>query len=113
MRTESRVSFIRASRLVSLVAYNGGNMPTFVQISCDDLWTPPVSQVLAANEKLTIVTGWTGYCLNMTLGSNNGPDTNFDDLVVEQAPFSGSLVTFEKSGKNQKLIGQYPSGRGH
>jgi hypothetical protein len=109
VRTQSRVSFVRASRLMSLVAYNGGNSPTTVHISCDDLWTPPVNQVVAAGEKVTIATGWTGYCLNMTLGSTNGANTNYDDLVIEQAPLSGSVVTFEKSGQNQKLVGQYPA----
>lgn len=39
----------------------------------------------------TIETGWTGACSPVTLGSGNGWDTNFDDLVFDGGPGAGEL----------------------
>jgi hypothetical protein len=40
---------------------------------------------LAARTQTTVVTNWTGTCTTVTLGSTNGWDTNFDNLVIDAA----------------------------
>jgi hypothetical protein len=42
-----------------------------------------VSVTLAPNGLQTITTNWTGTCTTVTIGSTNGWDTNFDDLIYE------------------------------
>lgn len=74
-------TFVAPRRLVSLVAYNGGNGSATVTLSCAGQPTKHVT--LAANQLATIATGWTGTCGTVTVASSNGWDTNFDTLVVE------------------------------
>src|SRR5262249_43808562 len=70
-------------------------------------------------------TGWTGTCTTLTVGSSNGWNTNFDNLVLGSAaaatitatptatatPGSTSrTLTFDDlSNPNRPLNGQYPS----
>jgi hypothetical protein len=70
-----------AKRVIQIDAYNGGSTSTTVTLSCAGL--PTVSINLAARTQLTIATGWTGTCSSVTVGSTNGWDTNFDNLVLQ------------------------------
>jgi hypothetical protein len=66
-------------RLVSVRVFNGGGGSTTVTLSCSGQTTK--TQSVAAGQVVTIDTGWTGTCTTVTVGSSNGWDTNFDDLV--------------------------------
>jgi hypothetical protein len=66
--------------LVKLDAFNGGNSPSTVRLSCTG--SPDKEQHLAAGELATIETGWTDACTSVTVASSNGWDTNFDNLVL-------------------------------
>ena len=74
-------TFLTPRRLVSLVAYNGGNGSATVTLSCPD--QPTRQSTVGADQLATIATGWTGTCTTVTLATSNGWDTNFDTLVVE------------------------------
>ncbi|MGH2350967.1 MAG: malectin domain-containing carbohydrate-binding protein, partial [Chloroflexota bacterium] len=79
--TSRAFTFGSPRRLVSLRAYNGGSGPSTVTLSCAG--QPPKQATVAAGQVATISTGWTGTCSTVTLGSSNGWDTNFDDLVLD------------------------------
>jgi hypothetical protein len=72
--------FVSPRRLVQLDAFNGGTGASTVSLGCDA--QTPLQVTLAANELRTIATGWSGTCTNVTLGSTNGWNTNFDSLVL-------------------------------
>ena len=78
--TSASFAFVTPRRLVSVRAYNGGSAATTVTLSCAG--QPTVTTALAAGQVATISTGWTGTCTAVTVGSTNGWDTNFDDLVI-------------------------------
>jgi hypothetical protein len=108
--TSNRIAFVREARLVEFDVLNLGTAPTTISASCDGTGTPTVSQVVAGGATAHIVTSWTSFCLNLTLGSSAGKAT-FDNLVFERPASVGPLVSFnDKAGQNQKLIGQYPVG---
>jgi hypothetical protein len=77
--TSQSFTFLTPRRLVSLQAYNGGNSASTVTLACARKPTKSIS--LAAGQLATISTGWTGTCTTVTVGSTNGWDTNFDNLV--------------------------------
>jgi hypothetical protein len=79
--TSASFTFLTARRLVSLQAYNGGNVPTTVTLTCAGQAT--VTQTVAVRQLLTITTGWLSTCTTVTVGSTNGWDTNFDNLVYD------------------------------
>jgi hypothetical protein len=61
-------------------AYNGGDRRATVTIACGKLRS---TTVVAAQAVVTIKTGWTAACTgDVTLGSSNGWDTNFDNIVI-------------------------------
>jgi hypothetical protein len=70
------------AHVVSLGAYNGAPRATTVQISCPG--QAPVTQTVAAQGHTTIATGWTASCSPVTIQSDNGWDTAFDNMVVAQ-----------------------------
>jgi hypothetical protein len=72
-------TFVTPRQLLSVQAYNGGSAAT-VTLSCPGQASKV--QPVAANQLLTITTGWTGTCTAVTMASSNGWDTNFDNLVV-------------------------------
>jgi hypothetical protein len=74
-------SLVSPKRLVQLDAYNGGPTASTITLSCAG--QPTVSVSLASHAQQTIQTGWTGTCASVTLGSSNGWDTNFDNLVLQ------------------------------
>ena len=78
--TSASFTFVTAKKLVSLQAYNGGVLGTTVTVSCAGQTTK--TQSVAPNTLVTISTGWTGTCTSVTIGSTNGWDTNFDNLVI-------------------------------
>jgi hypothetical protein len=63
----------------SVKAFNGGTSASTVTLACAGNTTKV--QSVAANQLLTISTGWTVGCSTVTFGSSNGWDTNLDDLM--------------------------------
>jgi hypothetical protein len=74
-------TFIAARRLVQLDAFNGGSTPSTITLTCGG--QPTISQTVAAGQRRTIQTGWTGTCTSVAVGSSNGWATNFDSLIVQ------------------------------
>jgi len=56
-------------------------MSSSVSLTCGSQTTPDVQ--LSPNQRVTIVTGWSGTCSTLVLRSSNGWDTNFDNLVIQ------------------------------
>jgi hypothetical protein len=82
-RVRSSFTFLAPRLLLRLDAYNGGDSSTTISLTCAG---QPERQVrLAAKEKATIETNWTGACTTVTVSSSNGWDTNFDTIVIESA----------------------------
>jgi hypothetical protein len=79
--TSASFTFVSPKRLVSLNAYNGGDGPSTVTISCGG--NPTKSVAVGANQVVTISTGWTNACSAVTIGSSNGWNTNFDNLTYQ------------------------------
>jgi hypothetical protein len=73
-------NFVSPKKLASLTAYNGGTVDSQVSISCGG--NTPKNVTVKINEMVTISTGFSQNCTTVTLGSSNGWDTNFDNLVV-------------------------------
>jgi hypothetical protein len=68
-------------RLVKLDAFNGGDGPSTVRLTCAG--APDKELSLPAGQTATIETGWTDACASVTIASSNGWDTNFDNLVFD------------------------------
>jgi hypothetical protein len=112
--------FLSPRRLVQFDAFNGGTGTTTLSFQCDS--QAPLSVNVNANTRVTIATGWTSTCSTVTVGSTNGWDTNFDNLVIASAtaatatptPTAGSTsrtLTFDDlSNPNRPMSGQYPNG---
>jgi hypothetical protein len=86
---EGNFTLIGASRrLFSLQAHNNGSTPSQVTLACLDgsSGLPTRMVTLAPGEVLTIETGWTSACATVRLGSTNGWDTNFDNVVIDPTP---------------------------
>jgi len=79
-QTSAAIAMVAPGRLVQLDAFNGGSTSSTITISCAG--QPTVTSTLAAGQLRTIQTGWSGACTSVTLGSSNGWDTNFDNLVL-------------------------------
>ncbi len=79
--TSQPFTFVSPRRLAQLQAYNGGTVASTVSVSCAG--QPTVQVSLAARQQITIVTNWTGTCSTVTLGSSNGWDVNFDNIVID------------------------------
>lgn len=88
--TSAAFTLLTPRRLVSLQAYNGGGGATTVSVSCpgQTMRTAPV----AAGQVASVDTGWTGTCTTITLGSTNGWDTNFDNLVLDTGSTSATAT---------------------
>jgi hypothetical protein len=74
-------TLVTAHTLAQFDAFNGGTASTTVTVSCPGQATK--STTLASNQLTTIKTGWSGTCASVTIGSSNGWDTNFDNLIVQ------------------------------
>jgi hypothetical protein len=79
--TSEAFSFVSSHRLLQLDAYNGGSGSSTITLACNGQST--VSVTLAAGQRTTIATNWSGTCTTVTVGSSNGWWTNFDNLVVQ------------------------------
>jgi hypothetical protein len=67
---------------VSIQAYNGGGGSTTISLACTG--NPTRTLAIAANHVATLATNLTTACSSaVTVGSTNGWDTNFDNLVVQ------------------------------
>jgi hypothetical protein len=73
------LTFITPQRLVQIDTFNGGSTASTLSLNCAG--QPPVTFSLAANQRTTLITNWTGTCGSVTIGSTNGWNTNFDNLV--------------------------------
>jgi hypothetical protein len=104
--TTESVRFIAPRRLVRLDAFNGGTASSTVTLSCQGL--PTVRQTLAVGQLMTIQTGWTAACSSITVGSTNGWNTNFDNLVIDRVL---QTIDFNNlTNPNRPLNGQSPTG---
>jgi hypothetical protein len=73
-------TFVAPARLVKLDAYNGGHSESTITLSCSG--QPTRTAKLGAKQLATILVDWMPTCTVVTIGSSNGWDTNFDNLVV-------------------------------
>ena len=78
--TSGSFNFITPKTLASIDAYNGGSAGSTITLSCAGQPDVPVS--LNSHQLTTIQTGWTAPCASVTVGSTNGWDTNFKNLVL-------------------------------
>ena len=89
--TSATVSLLAPQRVVQIDAYNGGSVPSTITLSCAGL--PTVQSILPVDAVQTITTGWATTCSGaLTIGSTNGWDTNFDNLVLSSTA-AGSATT--------------------
>lgn len=84
------VTFVSPRRLVQLDAYNGGSVASTITLNCAG--QPTVSTSLAVGQMRTLATGWSSTCSSISIGSSNGWDTNFDNLVIDGGGGSGSAT---------------------
>jgi YVTN family beta-propeller protein len=75
------IVFTVPRRLLQLKVYNNGTGSSIVTLACAGQL--PVQVELAPGQLTTVITGWTAACSRITLGSSNGWDTHFDDLVLD------------------------------
>jgi glucose/arabinose dehydrogenase len=80
-RTSGSFTLLGGRRLVQLEAYNGGSGATILTLSCPGQTTKTVS--IANGQKMTVATGWTAACANVTMSSTNGWYTNIDNVVLD------------------------------
>jgi hypothetical protein len=73
--------FLGSQRLVQLDAYNGGSVQSTVTLGCSG--QTPASATLQPGQLVTLRTNWTAACATVNVGSSNGWDTNFDNLIVQ------------------------------
>jgi hypothetical protein len=81
--TNASLNVLAARRLDQLDAYNGGTEASTITLSCED--QPQAQATLQPGQLATIQTGWTRNCTSITIGSTNGWDTNFKNLVFSAA----------------------------
>jgi glucose/arabinose dehydrogenase len=79
--TSASATFLYPRRLVSVRAFNGGSGASTISAACAGQPTRTLS--VNPNQLATLTTNWTGTCTTFTLGSSNGWDTNFDDVVYD------------------------------
>ncbi|OAI41820.1 hypothetical protein AYO38_03460 [bacterium SCGC AG-212-C10] len=71
-------TFVTPKILQSFVA--GGTSSSIISVSCTG--NPTVLKMIPLGKLTTITTGWKVPCKTVTIGSTNGWDTNFDDVVI-------------------------------
>jgi hypothetical protein len=79
--TSATFRIMTAQRLVRVDAYNGGSGTTTITLACAG--QPTVTRTLGAGQQATVSTNWTAACSVVTVGSSNGWDTNFDNVVIQ------------------------------
>jgi hypothetical protein len=78
--TSATVRVLNGRRLLSVDAYNGGSGASTLTVACAGQPTLTVS--LAARQSTTLRPVWSAPCANVTIGSSNGWDTNFDNFSL-------------------------------
>jgi len=81
--SQESIAFVAPRRVVQITAYNHGTADSTVTLACAGQRIAQVT--LVPNQQTTLVTGWTAACSRLRLGSTNGGDTYFDNLVVDGA----------------------------
>ena len=83
-------SLLGGRRLLKLDAFNGGGGASTVSLRCNGQADKTLT--LAPGQVATIETGWTAACATVTVGSSNGWDTNFDNVVYD-TPRADLVIT--------------------
>jgi hypothetical protein len=79
--TSASFTFLGSQRLVQVDVYNGGSVSSTVSLACSGQQTATIT--VSPGQVATLVTGWSSNCASVTIGSSNGWDTNFDNLVIQ------------------------------
>jgi len=74
-------TLLGARQLLSLDTYNGGSGASTVTLSCNNL--PTITTTVPSRQLVTVNTNWSGTCASVTIGSSNGWNTNFDNLLIQ------------------------------
>jgi hypothetical protein len=74
-------TFVGARRLLQIDAYNGGTTSSTISLSCAG--QSMIQSTLAPGQLVRMNTNWTAACATITVGSSNGWDTNFDNIVMD------------------------------
>ncbi|MEX1254779.1 MAG: S8 family serine peptidase [Dehalococcoidia bacterium] len=85
--TSSTFSFVTPKRLVAIDATSGAAATGNVRIQCAG--QPDVDVNIAPLQLMTILTGWTGLCSQVTVFSSAGWEVNFDDLRFGDGTIGG------------------------
>jgi hypothetical protein len=73
--------FTSPRRPVQIDAFNGGSAYSTVTLACNGTLVNQMS--LGPNQLTTLPSGIVGTCSTVTLGSTNGWDVNFDNLLID------------------------------
>ena len=87
---QARFVFLEPKRLVRLDVYNGAEATTTLAIRCPGQAAVVVE--VAAQQLVTIETGWTEPCPWVLLWSRNGQATHFDNFVLDKGVASPAPV---------------------
>jgi hypothetical protein len=79
--TSDSITFVTPTRLVRLTAFNGGSVSSTVSAACDA--GSKVQMTVAPHQQAMLITNWSGTCTTVSVGSSNGWDTTFDNLVLD------------------------------
>ena len=80
-QTTGTIQFVSPRKLLQLDIDNGGTMPTTITMACAG--QPIRSVVVQPHQVVQLKTNWTGVCSTVQIGSSNGWDTNFDNIVIQ------------------------------
>jgi YVTN family beta-propeller protein len=79
--TSKSITLVTPRRLVGLTAFNGGSVKSVVSAVCSGEAQAQIEVI--PNQQAALVTNWNGTCTTVSIGSSNGWDTTFDNLVLE------------------------------
>ena len=80
--TSRTFSFVTPKKVVSVLAHTDSGFSSTITLNCPGNFL--VSQVVGSNALVTIITNWVNNCTGaVTLTSSAGPDSEFDNLVVQ------------------------------
>jgi hypothetical protein len=75
-------ALVSPRRVVGLDAYNGGSGSSTVTLSCAGL--PSATFSVPRGQVVTLNTGWTASCSDVTVSASNGWDTSFNNVVLQE-----------------------------
>ncbi len=79
--TSAAFSFVAPRRLLGVEAYNGGAVISNVVLRCAG--QTDIAVAVRAGETRSIGTDWTAGCVDVTIQSSNGWNTNFDNFLID------------------------------